>query len=329
MIKETKLSYLIVFTLFFLAIEFHFISLFFVFTLTFTLINKLNSLLIEKIKYHQIFTKTISVLIIAIIMLLLIGGIHFCFVSIKNNYLTIIDNITFLLSDLSSYLPKEISNLISIESFKENAVSLVSDKKGQIISMTILSFHFLSHCIIGIILGVIFSFNRINACTIEKSSLLVKELNLRFNNYLDIFEKIFLSQGKISLINTFFTGIYLLGVLPILGYKIPYSGYLLFATFIFGLLPVIGNLISNTLILIFSITVGIKVVIGSLIFLVLIHKFEYYINSLILGKKINLNLFEIIIAMVMFEGLLGIKGLFLATLLYSYIKSELKIQKLI
>ena len=50
-------------------------------------------------------------------------------------------------------------------------------------------------------------------------------------------------------------------------------------TFIAGLLPVIGNLISNTIIVSLSLTHGLIVSISSLLWLVTIHKLEYFLNA--------------------------------------------------
>ena len=55
-------------------------------------------------------------------------------------------------------------------------------------------------------------------------------------------------------------------------------------TFIVGLLPVVGNLVSNVVIVVVSLSVSIKVAIGSLLFLIVIHKLEYFLNARIVGR---------------------------------------------
>mgnify|MGYP003433948062 FL=1 len=262
-------------------------------------------------------------------MFLILIGLNECFIFFKSNYDMILDKLGSLFNDFVSILPFDIKKIITLDNdFSKNIINLLSNQHENIFNLTIDAFHFISNCVIGIFLGVILSFNHIDNKVIDNNKKL-NEIKNRIDILLDIFEKIFLGQGKISLINTAFTGIYLYAILPTFGYYIPYSEYLLFLTFIFGLLPIIGNLISNILILIFSISLGFKVAISSLIFLILIHKVEYYINGLILGKKININLFETILAMVIFEGVFGFTGLFIGTLIYGYIKTELKNLQLI
>ena len=58
-------------------------------------------------------------------------------------------------------------------------------------------------------------------------------------------------------------------------------------TFITGLLPVIGNLISNTVIVVVSLSVSPLLAVGSLAFLVVIHKLEYFVNARVMGGQIQ------------------------------------------
>jgi predicted PurR-regulated permease PerM len=143
------------------------------------------------------------------------------------------------------------------------------------------------------------------------------------------FENIVFAQIRISAINTVLTGIFLLGVLPAFGVHLPFSNTLVILTFFTGLLPVIGNLISNTVITVISIGVSFKVAIAALLFLVLIHKLEYFINAKIVGVKIQAAAWEILLAFLMMEACFGVNGLLMAPIVYAYIKSELLQEKLI
>ena len=58
-------------------------------------------------------------------------------------------------------------------------------------------------------------------------------------------------------------------------------------TFLCGLLPIIGNLMSNTLIIAVGFTISPKLALVALIFLVVIHKLEYFLNSKIIGDRIK------------------------------------------
>jgi hypothetical protein len=71
------------------------------------------------------------------------------------------------------------------------------------------------------------------------------------------FGDVFSAQLRISLINSALTGIYLLVVLPALGYRVPLAPTLVGFTFFGGLLPIVGNLLSNTAITIAALTVSV------------------------------------------------------------------------
>lgn len=138
------------------------------------------------------------------------------------------------------------------------------------------------------------------------------------------FRMMILAQAKISAINTTSTGIYLLVVLPALGVDLPLAKTLLVITFIVGLMPVVGNLISNTAIVVVSFGHSLIVAAGSLLFLVVIHKAEYFLNARIIGTRIRAAAWELLIAMLVMEAIFGIAGVICAPIFYAYIKQELK-----
>lgn len=155
------------------------------------------------------------------------------------------------------------------------------------------------------------------------------EIRRRLLFFGQAFENIVFAQIKISAVNTLLTGIFLLGVLPYFGVDLPYNKTLVVLTFLTGLIPVVGNLISNTLITIVSISISFKVAISALVFLVLIHKLEYFINAKIIGTKINASAWELLLALFLMEACFGIPGILLAPIVYAYVKSELTHAKLI
>ncbi|MGN6977271.1 AI-2E family transporter, partial [Neisseria sp. P0006.S006] len=113
-------------------------------------------------------------------------------------------------------------------------------------------------------------------------------------------ERVFLAQVKISLIDTFLTGLYLYLVLPLFGVELPFKMTVLIVAFIVGLIPVAGNLISNTIIIILSLGASLYVALASLVFLVVIHKLEYFLNAKIIGSEIESSAWELLVAMVVF-----------------------------
>src|SRR5690349_8718267 len=84
-----------------------------------------------------------------------------------------------------------------------------------------------------------------------------------------------------------FRGLYLLVIVPWIGIQLPLGKTMMAVTFITGLLPVIGNLISNTVIVVVSLSVSPLLAVGSLGFLVVIHKLEYFVNARVMGGQIN------------------------------------------
>ncbi|HEY9132012.1 MAG TPA: hypothetical protein VIM98_09675, partial [Dyella sp.] len=104
---------------------------------------------------------------------------------------------------------------------------------------------------------------------------------------------------------------------------------LILVTFIAGLLPVIGNLISNTAITVAGLSVSLWVGVAALGFLVLIHKLEYFLNARIVGTQIRARAWELLVAMLAMEAAFGLPGLIAAPIYYAYLKNELERERLI
>lgn len=149
----------------------------------------------------------------------------------------------------------------------------------------------------------------------------------RASLFTQAFRNIVFAQVRISAINAAFTGIYLAIVLPTLGIELPFTKTLILITFIVGLLPVIGNLISNTVIVVVSMSHSLGVALGSLLFLVVIHKLEYFLNARIVGGQIRAQAWELLVAMLTMEAAFGIPGIVAAPIYYAYIKSECRENK--
>lgn len=143
------------------------------------------------------------------------------------------------------------------------------------------------------------------------------------------FRNIVFSQIRISALNTVLTGIFLVAILPIFGYQLPFTKTLIAVTFFAGLLPIIGNLISNTVITIVALSVALPAAVSALAFLVIIHKLEYFFNAHIIGSRIKAQAWEVLSAMIVMEAIFGIAGVIAAPIFYAYIKDELTAQKLI
>jgi len=179
----------------------------------------------------------------------------------------------------------------------------------------------LAHALIGMVLGAMIALHE--ALPIETGRPLARELAERLTRLGDAFRRVVFAQVKISLINTVLTGIYLAVVLPAFGVNLPFKITLIALTFITGLLPVVGNLVSNTVIVVVSLSISLQVAIGSLLFLVVIHKLEYFLNARIVGRRTECRAWELLLAMVVMEAAFGIPGIIAAPIFYAYVKAEL------
>jgi predicted PurR-regulated permease PerM len=110
---------------------------------------------------------------------------------------------------------------------------------------------------------------------------------------------------------------------------LPLAKTVLVITFLVGLLPVVGNLLSNAIIVILSLSVSLPVAIASLIFLVVIHKLEYFLNAHMIGTQVHAHAWELLLAMLVMEAAFGIPGLIAAPIYYAYIKDELVSRRLV
>jgi predicted PurR-regulated permease PerM len=185
---------------------------------------------------------------------------------------------------------------------------------------------FLAHIIIGMIIGGMVA---LNPGFQDTKGPFGKALGERVY-FVDIaFRRIVFSQIRISALNTALTAVFLAIILPSLGSPLPLTKTMIAVTFLVGLLPIIGNIISNTVIFIIALSVSPIAAVGSLIFLILLHKLEYFINAHIIGTRIRARAWELLITMLVMESAFGIPGLVAAPIYYAYIKDELSARKLI
>ncbi len=143
-----------------------------------------------------------------------------------------------------------------------------------------------------------------------------KELTVRFNTFYRSFAKVMGAQIVISAINTGLTAAFLL----VNNY--PYVGLLTTLVFLCGLLPIVGNLMSNAVIVGVGFTLSSRIGVYALVFLVVIHKLEYFLNSKVVGKRINSPMWLTLIGLLVGERLMGIPGMILAPVILHFINVE-------
>jgi predicted PurR-regulated permease PerM len=146
-------------------------------------------------------------------------------------------------------------------------------------------------------------------------------LSERFQAVFESFHTVMGAQLVISTINTFFTGLFVVG-LSIAGTPLPYSFVIVMLTFLCGILPIVGNLISNTVIFSVALTQSPKLAIAALLYLIALHKFEYFLNSKIIGGRIKNPMWLTLIGLVVGERIMGIPGMILTPVVLHLVKSE-------
>ncbi len=182
----------------------------------------------------------------------------------------------------------------------------------------------LLHMVMGVLLAVLVFFRHVTHHDDRNRGPLARYLVDKIDRFAHAFSSVATAQIKISAVNTTLTALYLLVALPLFGIHIPFATTLVLITFICGLIPVLGNLISNTFITILSMGVSVGVAVASLTFLIVIHKAEYLINSRIVGGETDSQAWEILMAIIIGEAAFGVSGVVMAPIIYAFIKRELR-----
>jgi predicted PurR-regulated permease PerM len=272
----------------------------------------------------------LGVIVVGLLLLLILGAISFFRNEIGNPELLWQQQLMPLVEKARQQLPAMLVDHLpdSVADLREGAMdqlrkhALTLQLAGKVAARVFV------HIIIGLVLGALVALSD-STRPPHQVGPLAAALTLRCQRFAAAFRNIVFAQIKISLINTLFTGIFLLGVLPLMGIHVPFSKTLVMVTFIVGLLPVVGNLISNTAVTIAALSVSLGVAVAALGFLVVIHKLEYFLNARIVGMQINARAWELLIAMLLMEAAFGLPGMVAAPIYYAYLKSELEFAKLI
>jgi predicted PurR-regulated permease PerM len=138
----------------------------------------------------------------------------------------------------------------------------------------------------------------------------------RFKHFYSSFATVMGAQIIISAINTVLTSIFVLIV------HLDNAVVVIGMTFLCGLIPVIGNLISNSIMVGIAFIMSPRTALIAFVFLIVIHKLEYLLNSKIVGDRIRNPLWLTLLGLIIGEKLMGIPGMILAPVVLNYIKTE-------
>jgi predicted PurR-regulated permease PerM len=186
----------------------------------------------------------------------------------------------------------------------------------------------LAHILVGMIIGAMLALQESHdpkAVVPPLTLALLERLRLLYGSFRDMV----FAQVWISAINAAITAVFVLIILPLFGVSLPLSKSLVAITFFAGLLPVVGNLISNTMFVIIGLSHSLHTAMAALIFMVVVHKLEYFLNARIIGSKIHAHAWELLTVILVAETLFGMAGVIAAPVFYAYMKKELMAAKLI
>ena len=219
---------------------------------------------------------------------------------------------------LAAHLP------VSVEAVREAAVVWLRSHATQVQLWGGHTVRGLGYALAGVVIGALAALQLpLRPDGVGSTAPLAASLRRGFDGLVDSFTAVVFAQLRIAVINTALTAVYLLAVLPLLGKPLPLAGTLVGVTFVASLVPVVGNLVSNTIIVVVSLTQSVAVAGLSLAWLVGIHKLEYFLNAHIIGQRIRAQAWELLIAMLALEAMFGFGGLIGAPVLYAQLKRSL------
>lgn len=216
---------------------------------------------------------------------------------------------------------------VGVSSLQTYVAALLKEHAAEIRTVGGETVHTVIHLLFGLIIGAMVALHE--ATDNVRVGPLARELTRRAVLLSDSFRRVVFAQVKISALNAILTGVYLLVALPLAGVHLPLAKTMVVLTFLIGLIPVLGNLVSNSIIVIISLSVSPVMALVSLLFLVVVHKLEYFMNAKIVGTQIQASAWEMLLAMLVMEAAFKIPGVIFAPILYAYIKRELMERKMV
>ncbi|CAM8663190.1 yhhT Predicted permease, member of the PurR regulon [Oxalobacteraceae bacterium] len=251
------------------------------------------------------------------------------FLSDDGSYPVLVKKMADLIELSRNQIPEWIAEYLpeSAEALQQTLTAWMREHAGQAKHIGEQTGRTVAHLIIGMVIGAMAALY--DTTRIHHFKPLAAAMHKRVVNLHQAFRQIVFAQVQIAAINAIFTGVFLLLILPLAGIHLPFVKTMILVTFVAGLLPVIGNLISNTVIVVISLSHSLSTAGLALLFLVTIHKLEYFLNAKIVGTKINARAWELLSAMLVMEALFGIAGVIAAPVFYAYIKSELSQAELV
>lgn len=299
--------------------------------LVFALVHLLAPMLGKKISGQRARMIAVAVLGIVIVMSLSAGiwaTISF-FQSEAGNPQVLLKKMADIIEASRNQIPEWLRQHLptSADALRDMLVHWMREHAVEAKSMGESAGRIIVHLLIGMIIGAMAALY--DTTTSRRYLPLAQALHDRIVNLHDAFRRIVFAQVRIAALNAVFTAIFLLVALPLAGIHLPLTKSMVAITFFAGLLPVVGNLISNTVVVIVGLSHSLHTAILALLFLITIHKLEYFLNAKIIGSHIDARVWELLAAMLVMESLFGIPGVIAAPVFYAYLKKELSDRALV
>ena len=309
----------------FLVLRLHLVSALFAGLLVYELVHLLARPIEKRLigKGARLVALTaLATLTVGIIVLAIFGLLAF-FRSDTGNLDVLAEKVQQIITDARTQLPPWIAE--DLPGNKEDLKSFATDWLGghskEVQHVGKEATHFFVRGLVGMVIGALVSLRK--GPPIRQMRPLAAALAVRVARFANAFRQIIFAQVRISAINTVFTAVFLAAIFPMFGIHLPLTKTLIAITFLAGLLPVVGNLISNTAIFVVALSISLYTALAALLYLVVIHKLEYFLNARIVGARIHARAWELLMAMIVLEVAFGIAGLIAAPVYYAYIKEGL------
>ncbi len=264
----------------------------------------------------------LAVAIVACLMLLIWAAVHF-FRGGTESLPALLKKMAEIIEGSRETLPSWIADYLpgDPEELKRRVVGWLHAHAGEVQTAGKEAGRAAAHILVGLVIGAMVSLRE--ATPTHEYQPLAAALAGQAEHLSRAFRSVVFAQVRISALNTLFAWLYLGVILPLLGVHLPLVKTMVAITFVVGLIPVVGNLISNSIVTVVSLSHSPAVALGSLIFLVVIHKLEYFLNARIIGSRISAHAWELLLAMLVMEAAFGIPGVVAAPIYYAYVKDEL------
>jgi predicted PurR-regulated permease PerM len=299
--------------------------------LVYSLVHLLVPTIQKKFSNRQ--SRMIAVILLSTLVILSISlgiwGTYLFFRSDAGSLHTLLQKLVDIIEASRSHLPDWVSASLpeGVDALKGLLSSGIKEHVGEAKLLGQGAGHLLVHLLLGMIIGSLVALQ--DATSHLRYLPFAAAMHQRAVNLADIFHKIVFAQARISFINTLLTAVYLVILLPLAGVQLPLIKSMIAITFFAGLIPVVGNILSNTVIVIVSLSHSPQIALISLTYMVVIHKLEYFLNAHIIGAQINARSWELLTAILVMETLFGMPGLVAAPVFYAYLKKELSDQALV